>query len=287
MKETQFRVLYRQFLFRMVDLELLSADAKGDMSKLFGQFAALLIFISIGLSLVGGMVGGGGLVVEWSGVHFMIATTMLVVGLFAILSWDSTFPDKRDVMVLAPMPIRSRTIFFAKITAVATALTVTIGTLHAFAGFVWPLSLNNHHEAMIAPSIAYGAAMAPLDGAGLGLVLKHDLEPALRSGPLAPGTGGGATVGVWARGRQQVFAYGTAKPDSIFEIGSITKTFTALALAQLVTEGKVRLDEPVRDLLPPDTAEPSDFAAITLLDLATHRSGLPTWPRNLQLDRKV
>ena len=30
----------------------------------------------------------------------MIATTMLVVGLFAILSWDSTFPDRRDVMVL-------------------------------------------------------------------------------------------------------------------------------------------------------------------------------------------
>ena len=47
MKETQFRILYRQFLFRMVDLELLSADAKGDMSKLFGQFAALLIFLGI------------------------------------------------------------------------------------------------------------------------------------------------------------------------------------------------------------------------------------------------
>ena len=48
--DTQFRILYRQFLFRMVDLELLSADAKGDMSKLFGQFAALLISISIGLA---------------------------------------------------------------------------------------------------------------------------------------------------------------------------------------------------------------------------------------------
>ena len=44
MRDTQFRVLYRQFLFRMVDIELLSADAKGDMGKLFGQFAALLIF---------------------------------------------------------------------------------------------------------------------------------------------------------------------------------------------------------------------------------------------------
>ena len=77
---------------------------------------------------------------EWSGVHFMIATTMLVVGLFAILSWDSTFPDRRDVMVLAPLPIRSRTIFLAKIAAVATALSVTVATLHSLAGFAWPLA---------------------------------------------------------------------------------------------------------------------------------------------------
>ena len=50
----------------------------------------------------------------WSGEHFLIETTMLVVGLFAVLSWDSTFPDKRDVMVLAPLPIRSKTLFFVE-----------------------------------------------------------------------------------------------------------------------------------------------------------------------------
>src|ERR1700691_1478634 len=188
MKETQFRILYRQFLFRMVDLELLSADARGDMSKLFGQFAALLIFISIVLCLGAG-VAGAGLVLEWSGVHFMIATTMLVVGLFAILSWDSTFPDRRDVMVLAPLPIRSRTIFLAKVAAVATALSVTVAALHLFAGFILPLSLNHRHEAVIAPPIDYDAAMAPLDVAGLGPVLKRDFAPAL-------GTIGGVTVGV-------------------------------------------------------------------------------------------
>src|SRR5579862_9039962 len=185
MKETQFRILYRQFLFRMVDLELLSADARGDMGKLFGQFAALLIFISIGLTLLAGIAGGTGLpplaqlIGEWSAVHFTIATTMLVVGLFAILSWDSTFPDRRDVMVLAPLPIRARTIFFARIAAVATALSVTVASLHLLAGFAFPLSLNHRHEAVTAPPTAYDAAMAPLDAAGLGPVLKHDLAPAL------------------------------------------------------------------------------------------------------------
>ena len=44
MSKLQFRVLYREFLFRMVDLELLSPQ--GDRSKLLGQFAALLVFIS-------------------------------------------------------------------------------------------------------------------------------------------------------------------------------------------------------------------------------------------------
>ena len=37
MTKLQFRVLYRQFLFRMVDLELLSASAQGDVSKLLGH----------------------------------------------------------------------------------------------------------------------------------------------------------------------------------------------------------------------------------------------------------
>ena len=51
MEKLQFRVLYREFLFRMVDLELLSAHALGDSNKLLGQFAALLIFFSILLSV--------------------------------------------------------------------------------------------------------------------------------------------------------------------------------------------------------------------------------------------
>ena len=54
----QTRVLYRQFLFRIVDLELLSATAQGDADTLLGQFASLLVFISLifgftGLTLLG------------------------------------------------------------------------------------------------------------------------------------------------------------------------------------------------------------------------------------------
>jgi hypothetical protein len=63
---------------------------------------------------------------------------MLVVGLFAVLSWDSTFPDRRDVLVLAPLPVRARTLFLAKVAAAATALGLTVVFLHSAVGWWVP-----------------------------------------------------------------------------------------------------------------------------------------------------
>jgi len=74
--------------------------------------------------------------------------------------------------------------------------------------------------------------------------------------------------------------YGAAKPDSLFEIGSISKTFTGLLLAQMAVAGKLDLRDPVRDLLPPGAAAAPTGFEITLLDLATHHSGLPRMPDN-------
>ena len=77
-------------------------------------------------------------------------------------------------------------------------------------------------------------------------------------------------------------------PDSLFEIGSITKTMTALTLAVLVEDGTVRLTTPLRELLPPDTRVPSrDGTEITLEHLARHTSGLPRSPYSFWHDLKV
>jgi CubicO group peptidase (beta-lactamase class C family) len=112
-------------------------------------------------------------------------------------------------------------------------------------------------------------------------VLDRDLAIALKSGPLASETHGGVTIGVVQHGVERIFSYGTAKPDSVFEIGSISKTFTGLVLAQMVLQGKVRLDEPVRELLPPDTvAKPASGDEITLLDISDQHAGLPRMPDN-------
>jgi len=97
---------------------------------------------------------------------------------------------------------------------------------------------------------------------------------------LAPATSGGVVIGVEQRGTRRMLTYGPVKEDSIFEIGSISKTFTALMLAQMVVQHKVKLDEPVRELLPPGTVAKPEGAEITLLDLATQQSGLPPMPDN-------
>jgi len=279
----QFRVLYRQFLLRVVDLELLAPQ--GDITKLLGQFVALLAIVSLWILLPSvGLAAGPsspdlGLVLAWVEAHFLVSTTMLVVGLFAVLSWESMFPDRRDVLVLSPLPVRGRTLFLAKVTAVATALSLTVVALNFFPSLAVPFVFAS---TPMAPPPNYDPAMAPVSAANLPSVLDRDLTPARipGSGALAPETHAGVSVGVLARGERRVFAYGTAEPDSIFEIGSITKTFTGLVLARMVEQGRVRLDEPVRELLPPGTVAKPTGDEITLLDLATQHSGLPRMPDN-------
>jgi CubicO group peptidase (beta-lactamase class C family) len=84
-------------------------------------------------------------------------------------------------------------------------------------------------------------------------VMDKDLAATLTTRELAAVTGRGVTIGVVAHSVRRIFTYGAAKPDSVYEIGSISKTFTGLILAQMVQQKKARLDEPVRALLPPGT----------------------------------
>ena len=72
-------------------------------------------------------------------------------------------------------------------------------------------------------------------------------------------------------------------PRSIFEIGSITKVFTATLLADMAREGLVALDDPVQKWLPEGMRMPQRGRPITLEDLTTHRSGLPRLPHGLLL----
>ncbi len=141
----EYRVLCRQFLLRVVDLEALSIEA--DIPQFLGQFAGVAIMLSIVHS-----------VIAWAyfapmsmqerfayACHFeqyLIATMMLAVGVFAVISWDAVFPDRRDIMVLSPLPVTARTILFAKLGASGGILGLEILTLNILSGFVWPFVLG-------------------------------------------------------------------------------------------------------------------------------------------------
>ena len=86
----------------------------------------------------------------------------------------------------------------------------------------------------------------------------------------------------------RVFAQGVGQTggahvdgDTLFEIGSVTKTFTALLLQEMADRGEVSLDDPIGKYLPPAVKTPSrNGRQITLVDLATQTSGLPRLPGN-------
>jgi CubicO group peptidase (beta-lactamase class C family) len=96
-------------------------------------------------------------------------------------------------------------------------------------------------------------------------------------------------VGIYDQGRTEIYGFGAgpggAPPTgkTLYEIGSITKVYTSLMLADAVQRREVALDTPVSDLLPPGVAVPiRDHVAITLEQLALHTSGLPRLPPSLR-----
>lgn len=100
----------------------------------------------------------------------------------------------------------------------------------------------------------------------------------------------GAVVGVISASGGEVFGYGRVSMtdnripdgDTLFEIGSITKVFTATLLAGAVAQGTIELDDPVQSAFPETVRVPrSGTHEITFRDLATHTSGLPRLPGNL------
>ena len=171
--------------------------------------------------------------------------------------------------------------YAGKLSADGNALT---GTWSQNGNF-FPLNLARQAAeitATPAPPRKYDPAVVPVHAAELKDVLDKDLAVALTSGELAPSTGAGVSIAVIDHGISSVLCYGVAKPDSIFEIGSISKTFTGLVLSQMIEQGKVKFDDPVRELLPAGTVNKPAGAEITLLDLATQHSGLPRMPDNFK-----
>jgi serine-type D-Ala-D-Ala carboxypeptidase/endopeptidase len=97
----------------------------------------------------------------------------------------------------------------------------------------------------------------------------------------------GAAVGLIDHGKIHFFCCGKmaldGRPvteDTLFEIGSITKVFTTLALMNMCIKKEVQLDDPIEKYLPGVKVPESEGKKITLRHLATHTSGMPRMPNN-------
>ena len=123
---------------------------------------------------------------------------------------------------------------------------------------------------------------------------EGDVQKILRQRIEVEKQGVGIVVGIVDANGKQVVGYGSMRkqaaadkasvPDgnTVFEIGSVTKVFTSLLLADMVVRGEVALDEAATKYLPKNVSIPTRKGKkITLLDLATHKSSLPRLPTNL------
>jgi hypothetical protein len=177
----ELRVLYGQFLLRVIDLEALSIEA--DVTGFLGQFAGVLIMISF--VFVGRLIYPTLFMDQAHTALFLremtlqteqslITMTFLVTGLITVLSWDATFPDRRDVMVISPLPVRPYIILVAKVSASAAVLSLAVLSLNLPASLVFSSllgSLNGSVWGVVRFFCAYWFVIAAGSGFLYGSVL--------------------------------------------------------------------------------------------------------------------
>ena len=109
--------------------------------------------------------------------------------------------------------------------------------------------------------------------------ITHPFTRVARSAPVI-------VLGTIATGATKVAVLGRApiaSPDSTFEVGSVTKTLTALLLADMVNRNEVSLTDPLSRFLGERTSNPA-LSRVRLLDLATHTARFRGVPRDLLWD---
>ncbi|BCJ45871.1 penicillin-binding protein [Actinoplanes ianthinogenes] len=151
------------------------------------------------------------------------------------------------------------------------------------------MSVSVTRRTVLAAAAATGAATlttAPAKALGSAFA---DLEAKIKEGMAAYGIPGVA-LGLRYRGRDYLRGYGVTSvadpqpvdPDTVFQVGSTTKTFTGTALMRLVERGKLDLNRTVRSYLPDfRTADPAASARVTVRQVVQHSAG---WLGDFLLD---
>ena len=167
---------------------------------------------------------------------------------------------------------------------------VTIGTVSA-ANSATDVRSHFTHMATFIPSHAspqLGHTKATVDRFTIADNLKEATASLINNG-----TNAAIMIGLVSPNGTQFYGYGkmsaangtTVNENTLFGIGSITKSFTTLLLADMTNRGIVNLNDTIGKYLPPNVKSPTfNGQQITLEDLATHTSGLPHDPPNISLN---
>lgn len=156
---------------------------------------------------------------------------------------------------------------------------ISRAALFVIAGLLMtPRSGAARQAAPASPPSAAVSAIAPDDEIRRTLVKRIDTDKQSL----------GIVVGILEPKGRRLVAHGRpakedARPlngDTVFEIGSVTKVFTALLLADMVQRGEVAITDPIAKYLPAGKVPERGGRSITLQDLVTHTSGLPRMPTN-------
>ena len=112
-------------------------------------------------------------------------------------------------------------------------------------------------------------------------ILKNRIDVAKKGVGIVVGLVDEKGIRIISYGKPSLKSDQTVNGDTVFEIGSVTKVFTATLLADMVERGEVSLNDPISKYLPKSVKTPTrNGKEITLLDLSTQTSGLPRLPGN-------
>lgn len=126
-------------------------------------------------------------------------------------------------------------------------------------------------------------AAAAVDPGEVRSILVNRVDEGKKAAGMVIGTLDPAGRRVTGYGRLRLADATRPDGDTVFEIGSVTKVFTSLLLAEMVERGEVKLDDPAGKFLPAEVKVPNRSGKeITLLDLSMQVSGLPRLPTNMK-----
>ncbi|MBM3747355.1 MAG: hypothetical protein FJW34_16335 [Acidobacteria bacterium] len=144
----QWKLLARTFWERFFDNELVAM--KGEMQHTLTQIVALLTAVGTTISLLlllkyslilvpRSRLAEVTRVASWADKTFFLAYSMVAFGFLTVLCWDALFPDRRDAMVLTPLPLKTRTVFLAKQASLAVFLLIFAGAINLLPALLFPL----------------------------------------------------------------------------------------------------------------------------------------------------